>query len=343
MPETQENLFFKVPFAQNGDRAAIPGETQADGSVNMADGWGFDYERNPETDEHAKDVDREATNGLNYMITAALRELQTQGCFSYITPAMNGGQPFAYAKAAHCYYVDGANGPDIYKSLVDNNTSLPTDKSKWQRLGASDPFFVGEFYPWRHPQTHPGFEVADGTILTALDEIYPEAWEYFQTPHGQMLCKTEAQWQAQSVKVEYTLADGTQTGWNGIGGNPWYVLDVGAKTLRLPDIRGTLAEPAGFDLLDVGGSHLDMIRNLYGKVVPTSATATGNAPVAAFSEAEGAFALQGDGIYMNALLTRASSLGTNFIFNAQRAVPTGNANKVRSWGALSCVYLGAPK
>lgn len=36
---------FKVPFATQGDRAAIPDEVRADGAVSYTQGYGYDYER----------------------------------------------------------------------------------------------------------------------------------------------------------------------------------------------------------------------------------------------------------------------------------------------------------
>ena len=39
----------------------------------------------------------------------------------------------------------------------------------------------------------------------------------------------------------------------------------------------------------------------------------------------------------------SSALGRRLGFDSGRQVPVGNANKVRSWGALACVYLGAPR
>ena len=42
--------------------------------------------------------------------------------------------------------------------------------------------------------------------------------------------------------------------------------DLNAGTLRLPDIRGIYAEPAGYDSLVVGGVHIDMIRNIVGQI-----------------------------------------------------------------------------
>ena len=208
----------------------------------------------------------------------------------------------------------------------------------WQSLQflfdkTAKPFFVGEFYYFRHPTLRPGFVPAQGGVVNDVDEHYPEIWEYLQTPAGQLLCKTEAQWQAMSTAVEYTLADGTTVGWNGIGGAPFFVLDLGAKTLRVPDVRGMYAEAAGFDALDVGGSHLDMIRNIAGGVGPVAV----NKPYVA----EGAIYVDSEA--NTSLSATASSPRPRIYFNAGRVVPIGNAVKTRAWGALACVYLGAPR
>lgn len=44
--------------------------------------------------------------------------------------------------------------------------------------------------------------------------------------------------------------------------------------------------------------------------------------------------------------TSAVGARNNYIhiaFDASRVVPTANKNQPRAWGALACVYLGAPK
>lgn len=196
----------------------------------------------------------------------------------------------------------------------------------------ADKYDVGEFYYFRHPTLKPGFAPLQGGLISGAYQgknitEYP-IWAYLQTAEGQLLCTTEAQWQAMTTATWATLADGSKVGWNGIGGAPFYVQDIGAGTLRMPDIRGMYAEAAGFDSLGVGGVHGDMSRRKTGTVgkilgsYPNGlyySTVTGGAGVSA----------NNDSTYMS------------YSDNA-RVEPTGNSNKPRAWGALACCYLGAP-
>ena len=70
---------FKTPFAAQGDRTAVPVETQADGSVSYTQGYGYDYERDQTTDPAAKDIEREKMNALFHDVTEAMGEVQAFG------------------------------------------------------------------------------------------------------------------------------------------------------------------------------------------------------------------------------------------------------------------------
>ena len=126
------NKFFRIPFASNGDKQAIPDGTTTDGYVSFNEGWGGDYERDLKTDPNAKPVGRKEMNGVLNAITAALRQYQTGAFPEYITAADNGGTQYPYDKGTVVRYL--ANGIYTnYVSLVDNNTAIPgTDGSKWQ-------------------------------------------------------------------------------------------------------------------------------------------------------------------------------------------------------------------
>lgn len=191
------------------------------------------------------------------------------------------------------------------------------------------PFILGEFYYFRHPSLRTGFAPCQGGILANAVTQYPELWAYLQTAEGQLLLKTEADWQAMSTATWATLADGTKVGWNGIGGVPYYVQDLATGTLRLPDLRGMYAEAAGFDSLGVGGVHGDMMRKITGysgyswsAVVPS-------------------------GAFVGTVIGYNNNTGTGSPlydphFDSGRVVPTGSTNKPRAWGALACAYLGTP-
>lgn len=195
-------------------------------------------------------------------------------------------------------------------------------------------FCLCEFYYFRHPILKPGFQPAQGGLLQNAATLYPEAWAYLQTAEGQVLCRTEAEWQAMTTDTWATLADGTKIGWNGIGGAPFYVPDFATGTLRLPDLRGMYMEAAGFDGLGVAGAHGDAIRPLYGSIAIVAHTDRG--------ESFGVFSF-------DRILQKYATLdgfpwweGTLNI-TASRQVPVANKNQPRAWGALACCYLGMPK
>lgn len=130
-----DQKFFRVPFAQSGDRQTIPEATQSSGAVSFPSGWGGDYAKDPTVDANAKPVEREAMNAILYAITNAVRQYQTFGFPEYITPADNNGGAFAYSSGAVIRYRAAANQPfKSYVSIADNNTSVPGSDEKWQEF-----------------------------------------------------------------------------------------------------------------------------------------------------------------------------------------------------------------
>lgn len=127
------STFIKTPFAVEGDIEAIPDAMQTDGKVSMQTGYTFDYERDLETDPSAKDIGRPEMNWLFNLVTDAIRQYQTEGTFPFVTAAINGGTAFPYKKFARCTYTGGSVS-GIFESLADNNTSDPTDTTRWKKL-----------------------------------------------------------------------------------------------------------------------------------------------------------------------------------------------------------------
>lgn len=196
-------------------------------------------------------------------------------------------------------------------------------------------FIVGEFYYFRHPTLKPGFAPLQGGLISGVYQgknitEYP-IWDYLQTAEGQFLCKTEAEWQAMTTATWATLADGSTVGWDGIGGAPFYVQDLGAGTLRMPDVRGMYPEAAGFNSLGAGDAQGDVSRQITGgfKVAGTSGGIDGSA---------GVFYTQGSANYVETV----AGVGGKALFDTSRVVPVGPANAPRRWGALACCYLGKP-
>ena len=118
--------YFRVLFGQGGTRTTVPDTAPPDGSVSYTEGYGVDYQR-PKTDALSKNIERDKFNQLLFDMTGAIQEQQSQGIPDYITAALNGGSAFSYSKGAMVRWTDG----NAYISLVNANTSDPTDVSKW--------------------------------------------------------------------------------------------------------------------------------------------------------------------------------------------------------------------
>ncbi|WP_275379131.1 hypothetical protein [Xenorhabdus bovienii] len=116
---------FKIPFAAQGDRVSIPNEVQPDGAVSYIQGYGYDYERDQNTDPAAKDIEREKMNGIFYDITAAVGEMQTFGAAKWSLEA----QP--YPLRALVYH-----NQKLYQSRIENNKEDPEAGKGWVELRA---------------------------------------------------------------------------------------------------------------------------------------------------------------------------------------------------------------
>ena len=231
--------------------------------------------------------------------------------------------------------------PGIATSLVNgicrpDGVTIKVDASGKISVVQAEKYDLAEFYLFRHPTLKSGFAPLQGGLISGLYQDkniteYP-IWAYLQTAEGQLLLKTEAEWQAMSTATWATLADGTKVGWNGIGGVPYYVQNLGNGTLRMPDVRGMYTEAAGFDSLGVGGTHIDMIRPATGKVTAVYGAA-GESVMGVFYRQD------------NSAVHTASGYGVGYsdlYFDIARKTPVGAANKPRAWGALACCYLGQP-
>ncbi|HCM61761.1 MAG TPA: phage tail protein [Morganella sp. (in: Bacteria)] len=116
---------FKVPFATQGDRAAIPDDIQADGSLSYVQGYGYDYERDQVTDPAAKDIEREKMNGIFYDITGAVGELQAFGMPVWSEE----GKPYAVRAVVY-------HNKKAWQSKVENNNIEPVAGAAWAELKA---------------------------------------------------------------------------------------------------------------------------------------------------------------------------------------------------------------
>lgn len=122
--------YFDLPFGLDGDRTAVPDDSQPDGSVSYDQGYGPDYELDPTTDPDALLIERRKMNQLFYDMTLAIQAYQQFGTPQFITTTMNGGTPYSYPIGARAAY-DPGSGIRTYVSLANSNTALPTDATKW--------------------------------------------------------------------------------------------------------------------------------------------------------------------------------------------------------------------
>lgn len=192
---------------------------------------------------------------------------------------------------------------------------------------------LGEFYYFRNPTLRPGFQPCQGGVLREAAALYPQIWAYLQTAEGQKLCATEAQWQAMT---RATWGDGGfKASWNGIGGAPYFVQDLNAGTLRMPDIRGMVAMAAGDGTTAPGAGNAmgDMARRVtatWAAVgIYASANTSGGAATLGMSSSAAGETIGG---------YSKRTLG----FDSGLVAPAGPVNAPRSWGALACAYLGRP-
>lgn len=134
--------FFYTPFAASGTKTAVPVPSQISGEVSYTDGFTVDYAQDPAVDPlTAKDIERAKYNQIMYAVTLALKELQSHAIPDFITSALNGGSAWSYSKDDLVRWNNGVETL-AYISLVNSNTSDPSDTTKWRRFSASS-FPVG--------------------------------------------------------------------------------------------------------------------------------------------------------------------------------------------------------
>lgn len=204
----------------------------------------------------------------------------------------------------------------------------------WQIIGGMAPYPIGQYTWFEDELVRPGFKPCNANVVSEFAATYPQMAVYLSTTHGaKRLFASLAEYEAAHNAAWATLADGSQVRWNNIGGAAKFWWNKAADTLLMPDLTGMLREMAGYDSLGVGGTHIDMIRNIWGQ---TGATEY--------------IAIDATGVFYNANRYDSRDIygpsdDRNYArvgFDASRVVPTGAANKPRAWGALACCYLGIP-
>lgn len=158
--------FFYVPFAASGTKTAVPVPSQISGEVSFTDGFTVDYAQDPAANPlTAKDIERAKYNQIMYAVTNALKELQSHAIPDFITTALNGGAAWSYSKDDLVRWNNGVETL-AYISLVNSNTSDPSDTTKWRRFSASS-FPVGSLlaYDGATLPTDGGWIWADGKTI----------------------------------------------------------------------------------------------------------------------------------------------------------------------------------
>ena len=161
--------YFRFPFAVSGNRTAVPETTQVNGNVSYQEGWPVGYQEDPQTSPTAKLINRQQTNQTLYDITLALQQYQQFGVPDFITAADNGGTPFSYSIGARVRY-DPGSGTRVFESLVDSNTTLPTDANNWAEVpapgGATGAVPIGGQIPYGGLVAPTGFVLCYGQALS---------------------------------------------------------------------------------------------------------------------------------------------------------------------------------
>lgn len=205
--------FFRNPFATSGDKTAVPETVDPNGNVSYPQGYSFDYQRQ-KTDPASKNIERDKMNQIFFDITSAIAEIQAQGIPDFITPALNGGTAYPYAKNAVVRFAD-AN----YVSLVTANTATPADVTKWALLPT----------PERLQKASNSSAVAGGTANALTAAFVPAIAAYPSAP------------ETLSVLVRATAANTTTT--------PTLAVDgLAAKTI----VKGNNMALAAGDIIGAG-------------------------------------------------------------------------------------------
>lgn len=159
--------FFSRPFGVDGDRTAVPTDTQPSGSVSYQDGFTSDYEKDLGTDPAAKPVPRDQTNQIYYDMTNALNQYQTHGVPDWIEATQTvDGNPYEYDLYARVRYDDGG-GFKVYENQVQGNTATPGADETWLVISANTQGVpAGVVVNFASPSAPAGYLLADGSAVS---------------------------------------------------------------------------------------------------------------------------------------------------------------------------------
>lgn len=128
-------FFYQQPFANSGDKSAIPFPVQPDGSVSYNQGFGFDYSRDKATDPLAKDVPRQPFNQALFDVTDNLGWWQRHCAPEFVDDSDGLGNPLVYGKGALVRWRSTPLDPyRTYISTIDGNNYAPDNPDQWAVL-----------------------------------------------------------------------------------------------------------------------------------------------------------------------------------------------------------------
>ena len=156
--------YILSPFADSGDKTAIPDPVQGDGSVSYTEGWGEDYEKVLGTDANAKAIPRQEMNSLLFNITENIQQYQQFGAPEWYSALASAAGYGIHSRVGHDY---SGGGYKVYESIVAANAAEPgSDPTKWRIISDNYGSPVGEvidFFGFSLPE---GFLECDGSAVS---------------------------------------------------------------------------------------------------------------------------------------------------------------------------------
>ena len=116
--------YFKYPFAESGDKTAVPDET-AGTAVSYATGYTPDYALAKDNPAR-RNIDRQPYNGVLYDVTGNLKQIQDYGYPEFVSDDGT-GSPLSYQIGRIVWSVDA-----YYRAVVVTNTAPPS--VQWEEI-----------------------------------------------------------------------------------------------------------------------------------------------------------------------------------------------------------------
>ncbi len=257
--------FIKTIFANTGDISTIPAAAQPDGSESFEKGFPINYQEDPDTDPTAQLIDRQQFNYLMQLITANIQVLQVHGAPDFITSAANGGSPYSYDINSLVRFTGGWAdvGAAVYISLIDANTTDPTNQTNWGLISSGKKDFAGTVkvvsdfttlptgYLWANGQTiGSASSNATGRANVDTQALFNIYWAYsnanlpIYTSTGALSTRgisAAADWAANKAVSIPNLMGRVVAGLDGMGG----AAATNLLTIGGSNISGTAAGAAG--------------------------------------------------------------------------------------------------